>query len=113
MVASNCPHEHRIKRGSRKGNQRWKCQDCGAMFTSNDERPLGDMRTPLDKAALVLNMLLEGMAIRAVSRITGIKSDTICALVLSVGQSCDRFLERSVRGVAAEEIQLDELWDFV
>ncbi|MBW3599144.1 MAG: hypothetical protein KY475_17970, partial [Planctomycetes bacterium] len=114
MIAPACPHEHRTKHGrDRKGNQRWKCSDCGATFTSSEDRPLGDMRTPLDRAALVLNLLLEGMAIRAVSRITGMKPDTICDLILEVGERCDAFLARAVRGVRCNAVELDELWDFI
>lgn len=71
------------------------------------------MRIDLDEATTVLRMLLEGMSIRACERITGMKRDTICDLVLHVGQNCDAFLESTVRNVAAEVIELDELWGFV
>lgn len=109
-----CDHENRTKHGKdRKGNQRWKCSRCGSTFTSNEDRPLGDMRTPLDRATLVLNMLLEGMSVRACSRITGMKPDTICDLVLEVGQRCDAFLERTVQRVICAAVELDEIWDFV
>jgi len=115
MVAINdCTHENRTKHGrDRKGNQRWKCQDCGATFTSSDARPLGDMRTDLDKAAMVLNMLLEGMSIRGASRITGMKPDTICDLIVLVGENCDRFLKEYVRDVHPTAVELDEIWDFI
>lgn len=109
-----CNHENRTKHGKdRKGNQRWKCNACGVTFTSNEQRPLGDMRTPLDRAAIVLNMLLEGMSVRAASRITGIKADTICDLIVAVGENCHRFLEAKVRDVRSTRIELDELWGFV
>jgi transposase-like protein/IS1 family transposase len=115
MVAFNtCNHTERSKHGrDRKGNQRWKCRRCGATFASDSERPLGDMRTDLERAAVVLNMLLEGMSIRATGRIVGLKPDTICDLIVLVGEKCDRFLRDRVRGVQAEVIELDELWDFI
>ncbi len=53
------------------------------------------------------------MSIRACERMTGIAHKTICDLVLYVGQNCERFLEASIRDVAASEIQLDEQWQFV
>lgn len=67
MVALvDCTHEHATKHGrDRHGRQRWKCQDCGLTFTANRQRPLGDMRTDIGPAAMTLQMLLEGMSIRA------------------------------------------------
>jgi transposase-like protein/IS1 family transposase len=114
MVALTCTHKNRAKHGKdRNGNQRWKCRDCGATFTSNEVRPLGDMRTDLERAALVLKMLLEGMSIRAASRISGMKVGTICDLIIQAGENCDRFLRQYVRGVHAAAIELDEIWDFI
>lgn len=115
MVAANCSHETLNKHGrDRKGCQRWKCAGCGSTVTkANHERPLGKMRIELDDAARVLAMLLEGMSIRACERITGMNRDTICDLVLHVGQKCDSFLESKVVNVAAKEIQMDEIWGFV
>jgi transposase-like protein/IS1 family transposase len=114
MVAS-CTHTNLKKHGKdRKGCQRWKCRSCGSTVTKNEHRrPLGDMRIDLDRAVSILNMLLEGMSIRACERITGVKADTICDLVLHVGQNCERFLERTVQNIEAKVIQLDEQWQFV
>ncbi|MCA9122193.1 MAG: IS1 family transposase [Planctomycetaceae bacterium] len=114
MIQAVCQHENRSKHGKdRNGNQRYKCRRCGVTFLSEDNRPLGDMRLPIDKAVMVLKMLLEGMSIRACERITGVKRDTICDLVLHVGGNCDRFLEANVKGVQAKFIEVDEIWDFV
>jgi transposase-like protein/IS1 family transposase len=115
VVAHSCQHETRSKHGKdRKGQQRWKCRSCGATITdAAHERPLGDMRTELADAVLVLKLLLEGMSIRGCERTTGMKADTVCDLVLHVGQNCDRFLESSVRNVKAKFIEMDEIWGFV
>lgn len=116
MIASvQCSHETRSKYGrDRKGNQRWKCQGCGCTITDAAHvRPLGDMRTDLDDAATVLKLILEGMSIRSCERVTGINRNTICDLILQVGEQCDAFLERTVRGLAVEQCQLDEQWSFV
>ncbi len=42
---------------------------CLATFTTNEKRPLGDMRIDLDRAVMVLSMLLEGMSISARTRL--------------------------------------------
>ncbi len=115
MVVASCTHESKTKHGKdRKGNQRWKCRTCNATVTDTSvRRPLGDMRIDLDKAELVIKLLLEGMSIRAAERITGVNRDTICDLVVHVGENCQRFLRETVRNVPAKRIELDEVWGFV
>ncbi len=114
MIAPVCQHESRTKHGrDRKGNQRWKCNRCGATFASEENRPLGDMRIDMADAVRVLGMLLEGMSIRACERLTGMKHDTICDLVLLVGENCQRFLPGAIKDVQAKTIELDEIWDFI
>ncbi len=112
--ANPCPHDNRKKHGKdRQGRQRYRCQSCGKTFWSNDERPLGDMRLDMHKAVMILGMLLEGMSIRACSRMTGVKPDTICDLILVVGEKCDRFLVGTIVDVEAKAIEMDEIWDFI
>jgi transposase-like protein/IS1 family transposase len=115
MIATACKHEQLAKHGKdRKGCQRWKCRQCGMTVTKADyQRPLGDMRIDQNDAEQVLRMILEGMSIRACERITGVKDTTICNLVLTVGEKCNAFLERTVRNVEAKRIELDEIWGFV
>jgi len=114
MIAPACHHQSRKKHGrDRKGRQRWLYRDCGATFASDDKRPLGDMRIDLDDAVKVIGMLLEGMSIRACERLTGMKRDTICDLILVAGENCERFLESAIQNVPVERIELDEIWGFI
>ncbi|HMO83653.1 MAG TPA: hypothetical protein PKC18_01900 [Lacipirellulaceae bacterium] len=112
MVVSTCQHESTKKHGKdRKGNPRVRCCLCGKTWTAVD-RPLGAMRTSVKEAAAVLSLLLEGMSIRAASRITGLKPNTICDLIVQVGDNCERFLAE-IKGVEAKDVQVDEIWSFV
>jgi transposase-like protein/IS1 family transposase len=114
MVISVCQHNSRKKHGKdRNGNQRYRCLLCQKTFIEQAPRPLGDMRISMKDAAFALNLLLEGMSIRAASRLTGLKANTICDLILVVGENCQRFLSRTVHGVEAKDIQCDEIWSFV
>lgn len=114
MIAPQCSHENRASKGKdRKGNQRWRCRRCGVTFTDNSQRPLGNMRIDLDKAAMALGMLLEGMSLRATARLLGMKHGTLCDLVLTTGANCDAFLEANVKNVPTKATELDEIWDFV
>jgi len=114
MVVSTCQHEHTQKYGKdRRGNQRLRCTVCGQTFAQETVRPLGNMRIELKDAATALGLLLEGMSIRAVERITGLNRDTLCDLILVVGENCRRLLDAKVRDVAVGDVQCDEIWSFI
>ncbi len=114
MIVISCQHEHKVRCGKdRKGNQRFLCKDCGKYLLAETPKPLGNMRIDLDKAAFVLNLLLEGTSIRAAERLTGLHRDTIDDLILVVGENCQRLLDAKVRNVKAEDVQVDEIWSFV
>jgi IS1 family transposase len=74
---------------------------------------IGNMRIDLDKAAFALNLLVEGMSIRACERLTGLNRDTLCDLILVVGENCQRFMDSTIRNVPVEDVQVDELWSFI
>ena len=71
------------------------------------------MRVDEKDAMRVIGMLLEGMSIRAASRLSGMDTGTICDLVLVVGEKCQNFLDWNIVNVAVDEIQMDECWSFV
>ena len=114
MILATCQHESVKKHGKdRKGNQRYRCRLCGETWIDQQPKPLGDMRISMRQATLALGMLLEGMAIRAVQRLTGLDRNTICDLILIVGENCQRLLDSKIRNVAVEDVQLDEIWSFI
>jgi len=114
MITLACQHTESKKHGrDRKGNQRFRCKNCGVTYIDNAPLPLGNMRIDLDNAVMALNLLLEGMSVRATSRLTGMKVDTICDLILHVGDNCQEYLDTKIRGVEARDVQCDEIWSFV
>ena len=116
MIAPVCKHTESTKNGkSKAGLQRFKCKSCGVGFTEENfhDGPLGKMRVDVDKAMIVISMLLEGMSIRACERITGMNRDTIDRLILEVGDKCQNFHDYNVQNVACSDLQLDEIWSFV
>ena len=111
---AECTHGNRKKSGkTAAGTQRFKCKDCGKRFIDESTKPLGNMRVDLDKAMMVVNMLLEGMSVRATSRLTGMDKTTICDLILEVGEKCQNFLDYNIVDVPCTDIQMDEVWSFV
>jgi hypothetical protein len=58
-------------------------------------------------------MLLEGMSVRAASRLTGVPKGTILSLLAFAGSKCQRLIDSSIRQARPRYVQLDELWTFV
>lgn len=113
MIAIACKHENRKKSGkTESGAQRYKCKDCGKRFTESTEL-LGGMRIGMDRAAKILELLCEGMSVSATARFTDTDPHTILDLLVYVGERCETFMADEIRGVHAEDVQVDELWQFV
>ena len=84
--------------------QRWKCQQRKKRFSDPVEHSFNsDVRLPKEKAAMILNCLVEGNSVRAKSRLCDVEKRTV--LPLSSEGDCEhptwqcRFglLERSIR----------------
>lgn len=63
--------------------------------------------------AQIIGMLVEGMSMRAISRITGASINTITKLVSDAGAACAAYHDEHVRDVKAARIECDEIWSFV
>jgi transposase-like protein/IS1 family transposase len=114
MIVAACQHDRFKKHGKdRHGVQRYRCLDCGKTVTKPQAKPLGDSRLPADRAIMCLKMLLEGMSIRATSRLTGTDKNAIIDLVVTIGQRCQRFLKARIQNVPVKEVECDEMWGFI
>lgn len=114
MICITCQHEDSVRCGKdRKGNQRFKCNGCGKYFLAPVAKPIGDMRISLKDATTAIGLLVEGMSIRSIERITGLHRDTIDDLILTVGENCQRFLDEKIQGVEVNDVEADEVWSFV
>lgn len=63
--------------------------------------------------ATILNMLVEGTSMRAVSRMTGVSINTVSKLLVDAGRVCMVHHSRTVQNVKAARVQCDEIWSFV
>jgi IS1 family transposase len=66
-----------------------------------------------ERQTQVIAALVEGNSIRSVERMTEIHRDTVMRLLVRVGDGCARLHDRTMRGISAERLQLDELWAYV
>lgn len=69
-------------------------------------------KLPLETRAKILSMLVEGMSMRAVSRVADVSINTVTKLLIDAGETCIRLHDETVRGVTASRIQCDEIWSF-
>jgi len=112
----NCPNCDSLpkKHGKdRNGNQRFRCLACGVTYIEPKGKPLGSMILSEEKALMCLNLLVEGMSIRSIERITNVHRDTISSLLQVVGKKCLWVQENLVKNVKVTDIQADEIWSFI
>ena len=66
-----------------------------------------------DRKQAIIGLLVEGCSIRSIERVTGVHRDTICRLLVRVGEHCEEIMDREMRGLSCGSLQLDEMWGYV
>ena len=66
-----------------------------------------------DVRRMVLNMLVEGMGMRATIRTLGVSYNAVSKLLRDAGEACHDWHDKNVREVDAGRVQCDEIWGFV
>src|SRR5579872_1212447 len=66
-----------------------------------------------EKQLEVVKHMVNGSSIRATERITGIHRDTICRLLVKIGDGCRELLDAEMRNLSLRHLQCDEIWTFV
>lgn len=113
MTCPTCQIECRRFGKHRNGLQRFHCAECGKTYTEKHKRPLDNMTVPLEKAALALQLLIEGNSIRSTERITNLHRDTILRLMILAGERCEKVIARLIVNVPVTDVQCDEIWAYV
>lgn len=70
-------------------------------------------KLPINKRVQIINCLVEGMSMRATSRLADVSINTVTKLLVDVGRACEKFHNEKVQNIAAKKIQCDEIWSFV
>jgi IS1 family transposase len=75
---------------------------------------LRDMnRLPLEKRAQIIGMIVEGMSLRATSRLADVSINSVTKLLVDVGAACEEYQDRTLVNLKCRRIQCDEIWAFV
>jgi len=70
-------------------------------------------KLPMHKRVMILNMLVEGMSMRSISRTVDVSINTVSKLLVEAGEACATYHDEAVRNVTAQRVQCDEIWSFV
>jgi transposase-like protein/IS1 family transposase len=113
MTCKRCHHAAR-KFGTygKRHIQRYRCTLCKVTF-SEYEPKLGTHYTDPETAAKVLAMMLEGMGVRAISRLTGLHKHTILSLMATASAKARAVLDSRVQHISPRYVQMDEMWGFI
>jgi transposase-like protein len=65
-----------------------------------------------DKRVQIISLLVEGMSLRAVTRITGVSINTVTKLLVDAGRVCSEYQDRVMVNLPCRRIQVDEIWAF-
>jgi IS1 family transposase len=69
-------------------------------------------RLPIEKRAQVIGLLVEGMSMRAVTRITGVSINTVTKLLEDIGLSAGLYQAQVLVNLPCKRIECDEIWAF-
>src|SRR6266508_3256752 len=67
----------------------------------------------IEKRRAVVACLVEGMSIRSTCRLTGVAKNTVTKLLVDLGTACSIHMDREMRDLSCQRLQVDEIWSFV
>jgi transposase-like protein len=118
-----CRGHGQLGEGNVVGNGRYRtrsglvrnflCRRCGKSFCARSETAFYDLRSPEDKVLLALQLVLRGMALRAVAGALEVKLDTVRFWLAQAAAHADNVNDALVKQVQVQRVELDELWTFV
>jgi transposase-like protein len=102
VIVAACEHSWKKNGFDKNGNPRKRCKLCGTSYVDRKFTALGELRVELDDAAWAIELLCEGMSIRAVCRLTGLHIDAVLRIVIRAGRG--ELSEQMIRGLTVAEV---------
>ncbi len=69
-------------------------------------------KLPTTTHVQILGMIVEGMSMSAVARLTGASKNSIVKFLRGAGEAYARYQDETLRGLTCKRIQVDEIWSF-
>jgi len=113
----SCPHcgSESFKVHQRNGHLAdtlYRCLDCERCFSERRFTPYCGLKLSPEKIIQIVNCLVEGISIRATSRLVGVHKNTVAAVLLHAAKLCERLMNTRLRNLRLRYLQADELWCF-
>jgi transposase-like protein len=93
--------------------RKYICHTCGRVFCSRSNTAFYNLRTDEDKILIVLKLVLRGMSLRSISRIMGVKVDSINRWLSRAAEHSTEVNKVLLKDLDVSKLELDELWTFV
>jgi IS1 family transposase/transposase-like protein len=112
-----CPNKCNSKpyihgRYGKQNTPRFKCPRCGRTF-SQTKKVCDSLNIPAETVYRVLACLTEGCGVRATARLNNVSAETVLKILRIAGEKAESILDRKLRNVRANLVQIDEAWTFV
>jgi transposase-like protein len=98
---------------TRRGVQRYQCKTCGKTFTETTGTIFYRKHAPADEILEVLALLAEGNRISTITRVKGIKEDTILRWLREAAHHMEELEAVLMKDFHVKRAQIDGLWSFV
>ena len=86
--------------------RRYRCTTCKATLSDAAPGPvLAGHNTEREAVIRVIGMMLEGMSVRVISRLTELHKNTILSLMVTASQNAQRVFDAKVRNVRPKFVQ--------
>ena len=105
MNCKKCNSEKRVKAGFVKGEQRYKCKDCGCQFVPTRQRG----KSEKDKH-LAVWLYLHGLSFRTIAKLFRVTPKAVYDWVKKYAQ--ENYIKPEPEGDSVI-VELDEMWHFV
>jgi len=82
-------------------------------MNARNSNPICVNKLSSSRRAQILGMMVEGVSIRVISRMTGASINTVVKLLADAGNACLEYQDRVMVNLPCKRIQADEIWSFV
>lgn len=69
-------------------------------------------KLPVETRIQILGMMVEGMSLRAIARLTRASKNTIVKFLRDAGEACTHYQDEHLVSLTSKRIQVDEIWSF-
>jgi transposase-like protein len=116
----SCPNYGQVEAGciirygkTRAGRQRFQCKTCRQTFNDRKGTLFYQRKTAEKEIVECLALLAEGMRISSITRVKGLKEDTILSFLREAAEHSQALESVLLNDYAISQAQIDGLWTYV